>query len=55
MEGRYRWTHLDITCSPVEVQVQVFDLSIICELLIHVLFCRLFMYVRHEDYPSFYR
>lgn len=48
-------THLDITRSPVKVQMQVFDLSIICKLLVYIFFRRLFVYVRDEDYPSFYR
>lgn len=52
-EGRQ--THLDITCSPVQVQMQVFDLPVVCELLVNILFRRLLMHIRHEDYPPLYR
>jgi hypothetical protein len=40
-----RYTDLDITGAPVQVQMEVFYLAELCELVGDVLLRRLFMYV----------
>lgn len=45
--------HLDIACSSVEVQVQIFYFTIIGETVVHIFFGCLFVDVGHEDDPSF--
>ena len=45
-------THLDITRPSVEIEVQVFDLPVLCKFVHHVLLCRLLMYVGHKHDPA---
>ena len=46
-------SYLDITSPSIEVQVQVFDLSIFCKLVCDVLFCSFLVDVRDHYYPPF--
>ena len=51
--GNREESYLDITSPSIEVQVQVFDLSIFCKLVCDVLFCSFLMDVRDHYYPPF--
>ena len=46
-------TYLDITCSAVQIQVQVLDLSEVRKLVVQVLLTSFFVYVCDDDDPAF--
>ena len=46
-------THLDITRPSVEIEVQVFDLPVLCKFVHHVLLGGLFMDVGDKNDPPF--
>lgn len=48
----YVCAYLYVTCSPVEVEVEVLDLSKVCELVLDVLLRRLLVDVRDQYDPS---
>lgn len=43
---------LDVTCSPVEIQMEIFYLSELCKLVGHVFFCSFFVDISYQDNPS---
>ena len=47
-------SYLDESGSPVEIQMQVTDFSKITELVVDIVFLRLFVETRDEDDPAFY-
>ena len=56
-EGEYVFrelakAHLNVTCSPVQVEVQVLDLAILGKLVVDGLLVRLFVHVGHHDDPA---
>ena len=46
--------YLDIASPTIEIEVEVFNLSKLCELVGDVLLCGFFMHVGHQHNPSFY-
>jgi hypothetical protein len=48
-------THLDIARPTVKVQMKILNLAVICELVLHVFLCRLFMNAGDKDDPPFDR
>lgn len=49
----HSFTHLDVTSSPVQVQVQVLDGAVFAEHVVHVLLARFFVHVGDDDDPAF--
>lgn len=45
--------HLDVSCSPIEVEMQVFDLAIICKFILEFFLSRFFVDVCDEHDPAF--
>lgn len=49
----YRVSHLEKTCTSVQVKVKVFYRAIICKFIMNVILLCLFMYTGHKQDPSF--
>ena len=47
------FAHLDITSSAIQIQVQVLDLSKVCEQIVQILLASLFVNVGDDDDPAF--
>ena len=45
-------THLDVTGSAIEVEVQLFDVSVIGEQLIQIVLVRLLVQAGHSQNPA---
>lgn len=46
--------YLDIASSPVEIEVEIFDLPKFSELVCHVLFGSLFVNISYQNNPTFH-
>jgi hypothetical protein len=47
-----RCAHLDVSCAPIQIEVQIFYLPKFGELVSNVLFCGLLVDVCYEYYPT---
>lgn len=45
--------HLDVSRSPIEVEMQVFDLAIICKFILEIFLGRFFVDICDEHDPTF--
>ena len=48
-------THFHVACPPIEIEMQILNLSIIGELFGNILLCCLLVDIGYENDPSFYR
>lgn len=47
--------HLDVSCAPVQIQVDVFDFTELGKRVVQIFFTSLLVDAGYEDDPAFYR